>query len=63
MERKSSFWISFSDWCVLYQKICQKDAEVFTDPYVLGLLECEWDAFIREKKKVGIFIVFAPLKL
>ncbi|KAM7445948.1 putative inactive peptidyl-prolyl cis-trans isomerase-like 6 [Porites harrisoni] len=33
------------------EKICQKDAEVFTDPYVLGLLECEWDAFIREKKK------------
>ncbi|XP_020622890.1 peptidyl-prolyl cis-trans isomerase-like 6 [Orbicella faveolata] len=33
------------------EQLSQRKPEVFTEPYVLGLLECDWDAFIRDKKK------------
>lgn len=35
------------------QQLSQREPDVFTEPYVLGLLECDWDTFIRDKKKVG----------
>ena len=41
--------------CYLHQQLSQREPEIFTDPYVLGLLECDWDAFIRDKKKVRHF--------
>ncbi|XP_068698073.1 probable inactive peptidyl-prolyl cis-trans isomerase-like 6 [Montipora foliosa] len=33
------------------EKLSQKDPDGFSEPYTLGLLECDWDAFIRAKKK------------
>lgn len=39
-------------FCLWHQQLSQRKPEVFTEPYVLGLLECDWDAFIRDKKKV-----------
>lgn len=37
----------------VFQVLHQNFADVFVEPSVVGLLECDWDAFIREKKKVG----------
>nr|XP_058956563.1 probable inactive peptidyl-prolyl cis-trans isomerase-like 6 [Pocillopora verrucosa] len=33
------------------EQLSQREPDVFTEPYVLGLLECDWDTFIRDKKK------------
>lgn len=47
-------WSSYLIYCMrlLHQQLSQRDPDVFTEPYVLGLLECDWDTFIRDKKKV-----------
>ncbi|XP_044177766.1 probable inactive peptidyl-prolyl cis-trans isomerase-like 6 isoform X1 [Acropora muricata] len=33
------------------ETISRKDQDGFNEPYILGLLECDWDAFIRAKRK------------
>ena len=42
----------FFSFFVHPKTISRKDQDGFNEPYILGLLECDWDAFIRAKRKV-----------
>lgn len=37
---------------LLEQQLHQKEPDAFFEPKAVGLLECDWNAFIQSKKKV-----------